>query len=96
MIFKIVAGCLVLLSITAVNSCGTRSYPNRVAAETREDSGFANPLLGSGPDPYVIRRNGQYYYTHTFGNRIVIFKTAAMSQRFFCAIALDGFSVTST
>jgi GH43 family beta-xylosidase len=41
---------------------------------------FTNPLLTSGPDPWVIRKDNFYYYTHTLGNRIALWKTAKMSE----------------
>jgi GH43 family beta-xylosidase len=37
-------------------------------------SSFKNPLLPSGADPWVIHKDG-YYYTHTVGNRINLWKT---------------------
>jgi GH43 family beta-xylosidase len=40
---------------------------------------FTNPLLPSGPDPWVTQRDGQYYYMHTLGNRIAIWKTRDMA-----------------
>ncbi|HEY9256830.1 glycoside hydrolase family 43 protein [Chitinophaga sp.] len=40
---------------------------------------FTNPLLGSGPDPWVIQQDGMYYYSNTTGHNLVIRKTAAMS-----------------
>jgi len=41
---------------------------------------FTNPLLSSGPDPYVTKKDGVYYYTHTLGNRIALWKTTKMSE----------------
>jgi GH43 family beta-xylosidase len=41
---------------------------------------FTNPLLPSGPDPWIIRKDNNYYYTHTLGNRIGIWKTARVSE----------------
>ncbi len=41
---------------------------------------FTNPILGSGPDPWVYQQNTTYYYTHTLGNRIGLIKTQAISQ----------------
>lgn len=41
---------------------------------------FTNPLLSSGPDPWVIKKETNYYYTHTLGNRIAIWKTPKMSE----------------
>jgi GH43 family beta-xylosidase len=41
---------------------------------------FTNPLLGSGPDPWVVRKGDAYYYTHTQGNKISLWKTSKMSD----------------
>jgi len=41
---------------------------------------FKNPLLSSGPDPWVIQKDGFYYYMNTQGNRISIYKTKTLSQ----------------
>jgi GH43 family beta-xylosidase len=38
-------------------------------------SAFTNPILPSGPDPFSFYKDGYYYYTHTLGNRIDIWKT---------------------
>lgn len=42
-------------------------------AQTKQT--FTNPLLPSGADPWAIYYNGHYYYTHTLGNRIALWKT---------------------
>lgn len=36
---------------------------------------FTNPLLEMGPDPWMIYKDGYYYYTHTLQDRIEIRKT---------------------
>ncbi|WP_187263316.1 glycoside hydrolase family 43 protein [Pontibacter beigongshangensis] len=41
---------------------------------------FTNPLLPSGPDPWVAQKDSFYYYTHTLGNRIALARTRHMSQ----------------
>jgi GH43 family beta-xylosidase len=41
---------------------------------------FTNPLLPSGADPWTIYRDGYYYYTQTFGNRIVLWKTKTIAD----------------
>ena len=41
---------------------------------------FANPLLSSGPDPWILKKDNNYYYTHTLGNRIALWKTAKVSE----------------
>jgi GH43 family beta-xylosidase len=37
-------------------------------------------LLPSGPDPWVIMKDGYYYYTNTTGSRLVIWKTKDISK----------------
>jgi GH43 family beta-xylosidase len=41
---------------------------------------FTNPLLPSGADPWSVYKDGYYYYTHTLGNRIDIWKTKNLSD----------------
>lgn len=36
---------------------------------------FMNPLLPSGADPYSFYKDGYYYYTHTMGGRLDLWKT---------------------
>lgn len=36
---------------------------------------FTNPLLPSGADPWAIEKDGFYYYTHTTGRNLVLYKT---------------------
>src|SRR3982751_4627523 len=40
---------------------------------------FTNPLLPSGADPWSIYKNRYYYYTHTLGNRLMIWKTKSIA-----------------
>lgn len=44
------------------------------------DSTFRNPLLLSGPDPWVAQKDGYYYYMHTLADRISIWKTKKISE----------------
>jgi GH43 family beta-xylosidase len=55
-------------------SGGSNPNPNPAPANT-----FTNPLLQSGPDPWVIKKDSFYYYTHTLGNRIAVWRTKKMS-----------------
>ncbi len=41
---------------------------------------FTNPLLPSGADPWVIYKDGYYYYTNTLGNRLQIWKTRDITR----------------
>jgi GH43 family beta-xylosidase len=36
---------------------------------------FSNPLVSSGADPWIIEKDGFYYFTHTTGKNIVLYKT---------------------
>ena len=36
---------------------------------------FSNPILPSGADPWMIQKDGYYYYTHTTGKNLVLYKT---------------------
>ncbi|MGZ5252998.1 MAG: glycoside hydrolase family 43 protein [Flavitalea sp.] len=40
---------------------------------------FYNPLM-SGSDPWVIKKDNLYFYTHTLGNRVALWKTTNMSK----------------
>lgn len=44
------------------------------------DSTFTNPVLTSGPDPWVVQKNGTYYYTYTQDSKLVILETKNMSE----------------
>jgi len=43
------------------------------------DTSFTNPLLSSGPDPWVIQKDTMYYYTNTTGDHLAIWPTGRMS-----------------
>lgn len=51
----------------------------RVNAQDKSTDTFTNPLLLSGPDPWVIYHNGFYYYTNSMGNRLELWKTRTMA-----------------
>lgn len=40
-----------------------------------ERATFTNPLLPSGPDPWSIHREGFYYYMHTTGRNLTLWRT---------------------
>ncbi|HUQ67796.1 MAG TPA: glycoside hydrolase family 43 protein [Flavitalea sp.] len=74
---------LLLLVLSTTLSCGKGgSDPDPVPPPPPPppSNTFKNPLLTSGPDPWIIRRDGFYYYTHTLGNRISLWKTAKVSD----------------
>ena len=75
---------LLLLAFLSQQACkttpgaggGTTPSPGPVADTATT---FKNPLLGVGPDPWVVYQDGFYYVMHTTGNDLRIYKTAKMS-----------------
>ena len=60
-----------------------QAFPNQVAdgaAEGASNATFVNPLLPSGPDPYVVRDGDVYYYMHTKGDSLEIWKTTDLAD----------------
>ena len=58
-----------LLPLLMMITCGC-------AVNAPEEDVFYNPLLDSGPDPYAFfHTDGFYYYTHTLGDRLDLWKT---------------------
>ncbi len=41
---------------------------------------FTNPLLPSGADPWSIYHDGWYYYTHTTGRNVTLWKTRSLTD----------------
>lgn len=48
--------------------------------KTEVDSLFLNPILTSGPDPWVFRKGDLYYLTFTTGSNITLYRTKSMSD----------------
>jgi GH43 family beta-xylosidase len=46
---------------------------------TVADTTFTNPLLPSGPDPWVVQQDTTYYYMNTLGDHLAIWQTGRMS-----------------
>ena len=74
---------LLVLCFTGMISC--HKNPNSVQPAppplpSVDSTTFTDPLLSSGPDPWVAQKDGYYYYTETQGNKISLWKTKAMSQ----------------
>lgn len=66
------------LLTTAVVSCGKKGGGS--SPPLPQSNTFTNPLLPSGPDPWVIKNDNNYYYTNTLGNRIALWKTTKVSD----------------
>lgn len=50
------------------------------AVPAAEPATFTNPLLPSGPDPWIVQHDGVYYYMNTLGKRIAIRKTRDITK----------------
>jgi GH43 family beta-xylosidase len=70
-----------LVFVFSVASCKKKPVDGGgVTPPPVDNTTFTNPLLNSGPDPWVVQQGNTYYYTHTLGNRIAIWKTDKMSE----------------
>ncbi len=52
-------------------------FLNLISAEAQQ---FQNPVLDSGADPFSVYVDGYYYYTHSMGNRIDLWKTKNLAN----------------
>ncbi len=50
------------------------------AAAFAQPRTFTNPLLPSGPDPWIVYRDGWYYYTHTTARNLTLWKTRGIAD----------------
>lgn len=80
--FAFIPVCLLFTFLLVAYSCKKTAVPNPPVTPPVivDNTTFTNPLLSSGPDPWVIQKDTFYYYTHTFGNKLAIFKTNKMSN----------------
>ena len=69
-----------VLSVAACGKSGGGNPPPVTQPPPAVVDQFSNPLLPSGPDPWVIRKENFYYYTHTQGNKISLWRTSKMSE----------------
>src|SRR5687768_17374584 len=81
-LFHIRKWFFVLLFVAASCACSKKSTGGNGTTNPPVvvENSFTNPLLPSGPDPWIIRKDNMYYYTHTLGNRIALWKTAKVSE----------------
>ncbi|SHF47331.1 Beta-xylosidase, GH43 family [Cnuella takakiae] len=70
---------LVLFTLLAFTACSKKSNGGNGTPLPRPDTAFINPLV-QGSDPWVIQQDTNYFYTHTLGNRVALWKTGRMSR----------------
>jgi GH43 family beta-xylosidase len=68
------------LLLAGTLSCTKGAAPTGRNATTTPTAVFTNPVLPSGPDPWVFAKDGYYYYMQTTGGNLVLRKTAKMSE----------------
>jgi GH43 family beta-xylosidase len=68
----------VAVSIAILWTCA--GDPAVAAAPAKADQSFSNPLLLSGPDPWVTQEGADYYYMHTLVDRLAIWKTRDLTR----------------
>src|SRR4028118_2091455 len=76
---KIISSLLLFISL----SCGKDNGGGVVTPPPQPPPSvttFSNPLLPSGPDPWIVKKDSFYYYTHTLGNRIALWRTKKVSD----------------
>jgi GH43 family beta-xylosidase len=71
---------LYLLLGLSLGNCQKNKATGTTTPTTPAANTFSNPLLPSGPDPWVIQKDGFYYYLNTTGGNVSIRKTAKMSE----------------
>jgi GH43 family beta-xylosidase len=72
----VICGCWLIFAGTSCKNQQQTPPPGPV----EQTATFTNPLLNAAPDPWVYQKDTTYYYLHTLGNRIQIWKTAKMSR----------------
>jgi GH43 family beta-xylosidase len=74
---------ILIVFLFLFSGCLTRSATHQASSGLVNIVGsntFTNPILNYGPDPWVIRKDGFYYYMHTMYNNVTIWKTRKMSE----------------
>ncbi|MGI4743490.1 MAG: glycoside hydrolase family 43 protein [Janthinobacterium lividum] len=76
----LLAGSMACACSKGSSTSGGGTAPAPQPAPPPAATTFTNPLLPSGPDPWVYQKDGFYYYMQTTGTNLVLRKTAKMSE----------------
>ena len=66
------------LLLTAATACQDERVPAKDNNPPVDSTTFSNPILETGPDPWVTQMGDTYYYMHTMGNKIVLRKASRL------------------
>src|SRR4051794_40509019 len=75
---------VILLSFLLITGC-TKGAAEPKMKETdtgstpKIEKTFTNPIVDNGADPWVTSKDGTYYYTHTTGNSIRVWKSKTLT-----------------
>jgi GH43 family beta-xylosidase len=69
-----------VIALSALAGCAASASRSTAGAAAPRVSTYTNPLLPSGPDPWITQVDGIYYYTHTMGDRISLWRTANIAN----------------
>jgi len=71
---------LICLALSCSKSSDKTSTDTGTPGDPAGVTYFTNPLLTTGPDPWVVQSGDNYYFTATTGNNITVYQTSKMSQ----------------
>lgn len=77
---KFFFGVTIVASVLALNCSKVHRPDAKDNTEVLLQSTFVNPIMPSGADPWVVEKDGYYYYLSTMGNKIVVRRTLRMSS----------------
>ncbi len=70
-----VGGAVGVTALTVLAGCSAPESGPTAEAPAPRAATYTNPLLPSGPDPWITQVDGTYYYMHTLGDRIALWRT---------------------
>ncbi|CAH1195540.1 Extracellular exo-alpha-(1-_5)-L-arabinofuranosidase [Paenibacillus allorhizoplanae] len=76
---------IVCLSLMILAGCTKGVAENKVketeivVSLAKDAKTFTNPIIDNGADPWVTTKDGTYYYTHTTGNSIRVWKSKTLT-----------------
>jgi hypothetical protein len=69
-----------LALLSGVSRCTAQAATAPPPSVAVQSDTFTNPLLQSGPDPWVVRWKGFYYYSNSTGKDLTLRKTADITR----------------
>lgn len=76
-VISVIAVCMSVVIISSSNK-NEKDISNN--DQLKPDFLFTNPISTSGPDPWVWQKDGYYYFTHTTGRNLKLYRTKRLSD----------------